>query len=148
MLHFPVVVNRQSGSFQIQEIQAIDYPFFVNVLPDGMTKGHPTTASLPAVMMTYSSPLELSEDLGENLEATVLLESSSKSWLRTNTDIQPQLEIYPNLGFPIEGDQQGHPLAVVMRGQFESFFKDKPSPLAENRRAFRRSRRRSQFRRT
>ncbi len=128
---FPVVINRQSGPFQVQEIQAVDYPFFVNVLPNGMTKGHPTTASLPAVMMTYASPLELSEDLGENLEATVLLESSSKSWLRTNTNIQPQFEIYPNLGFPIESEQQSYPLAVVMRGQFESFFKDKPSPLAE-----------------
>ena len=128
---FPVVVNRQSGPFQVQEIQAIDYPFFVSVLPNGMTKGHPTTASLPAVMLTYVSPLELSEDLGENLAATVLLKSSPKSWLRTNTDIQPQFEIYPDLGFAIEGEQQSYPLAAVMSGQFESFFKDKPSPLAE-----------------
>ncbi len=128
---FPVVTTRQSGPFQVQEVQAVDYPFFVSISPNGMTKGHPTTASLPAVMMTYASPLELSENWGENLEATVLLESSSKSWLRTDTDVQPQFEIYPDLGFPIEGEQQSYPLAVVMRGQFESFFKDKPSPLAE-----------------
>ena len=128
---FPIITTRQSGPFQVQEVQAVDYPFFVSVLPNGMAKGHPTTASLPAVMLTYASPLELSEDLGENLEATVLLESSSESWLRTSTELQPQFELYPGLGFPIEGDQQSYPLAVVMHGQFESFFKDKHSPLAE-----------------
>lgn len=128
---FPVMTTRQSGPFQVQEIQAIDYPFFVNVLPNGMAKGHPTTASLPAIMMNYSSPLEISEELPEGVEATVLLESTSESWLRSDTDIQPQLEQY-ELGFPIEGDQQKYPLAVAMRGQFESFFKDKTSPLAES----------------
>jgi ABC-2 type transport system permease protein len=40
------------------------------------------------------------------------------------------MEAYPDIGFPIEGEQQAYPLAVSVQGVFESyFFKDKPSPL-------------------
>jgi ABC-2 type transport system permease protein len=58
-----------------------------------------------------------------------LLKSSPAAWLRTDTNIQPDMQLYPELGFPVEGEQQSYPLAVTVQGIFESYFKDKPSPL-------------------
>jgi ABC-2 type transport system permease protein len=65
-----------------------------------------------------------------NRTVTPLLKSSPGSWLRTDTNIQPDLQTYPDMGFPVEGEQGSHPLAVSVQGVFESYFKGKPSPLA------------------
>jgi ABC-2 type transport system permease protein len=45
--------------------------------------------------------------------------------------VQPNLELYPQLGFPVEGEQKVWPLAVSIRGKFSSFFKDRASPFEE-----------------
>jgi ABC-2 type transport system permease protein len=37
--------------------------------------------------------------------------------------------LFPEFGFPVEGEQKSYPLAVSVQGSFESFFKGKPSPL-------------------
>ena len=126
---FPVVVNRNLNGVQVQEIQAINYPFFVDVRPDGMAQNHPIVANLPAVTMQWASPLKLDE--AKNAERTVseLLHSSSNSWLRSDTNIQPNLQVYPETGFPIEGEQKSYLLAAAIQGSFESYFKDKESPL-------------------
>jgi ABC-2 type transport system permease protein len=39
------------------------------------------------------------------------------------------MQSYPQLGFPVEGEQKSYPLAVSVQGEFESFFKGKESPL-------------------
>jgi len=126
---FPVAVARNVGGFQVQEIQAVDYPFFVDVRPDGMDTDNPIAANLPAVTMNWTSPVELDETKTTNFETSVLLRSSSQSWLRNDTAIQPDFELYPELGFPVETEQQAYPLAVSLQGSFESFFTDKPSPF-------------------
>ena len=60
---------------------------------------------------------------------TTLLRSSPASWLKTDTNIQPDMDTYPQFGFPVEGEPQAYPLAISVQGVFESYFKDKPSPL-------------------
>ncbi|HRW09501.1 MAG TPA: Gldg family protein [Caldilineaceae bacterium] len=129
---FPVTVQRNVGGFQVQEIQAINFPYFVDVRQDGMTDGEALVAGLPAVTMNFVSPVttNLAEDSGRS--ATVLMQSSANSWLTTNTNIQPDLTLYPERGFAVEGEQKAQPLAVVVQGTFESFFKDKPSPFTED----------------
>ncbi len=127
---FPVQVARNLGGMQVQEIQAVNYPFFVDVRPDGMDQNSPILASLPAVTMNWASPVQVDEEKNADREVTTLLESSPGSWLKTDTNIQPDLDAYPQLGFPVEGEPQAYPLAVSVQGSFESFFKDKPSPLA------------------
>jgi ABC-2 type transport system permease protein len=124
----PVATTRQVGGFQVQEIQAIDYPYAVDVRPGGMDSDNPIAANLPAVTMNWVSPIELDPDLSSEFESSILLRSSSESWLRSNTDIQPIFDL-PDLGFAVEGEQQSYPLAVSLQGSFESFFKDKPSPF-------------------
>jgi ABC-2 type transport system permease protein len=128
---FPVQVNRNLGGMQVREIQAINYPFFVDVRADGMDRQSPILANLPAVTLNWVSPVVVDEQKNANRTVTTLLKSSPGSWLRTNTDIQPDLQTYPDLGFPVEGEQKTHPLAVSVQGVFESYFKGKPSPLTE-----------------
>jgi ABC-2 type transport system permease protein len=126
---FPVQVQRTVGGMQVMEIQELDYPFFVDVRSDGMAKGNPIVSNLPAVTLHWASPVQVDETKNAGREVTVLLESTAKSWLRTSTDVQPNTDLYPDYGFPVEGDQAARPLAVAIHGSFESYFKDKPSPF-------------------
>jgi ABC-2 type transport system permease protein len=126
---FPMPRVRDVGGFQVQEIQALNFPFFVDVRPDGMERNQPIVAGLPAVTLSFVSPVVLDAAKNEGRESAVIMRSSPSSWLRTNPDISPNLELYPERGYPVEGEMQSYPLAVAVQGQFESFFKDKPSPF-------------------
>lgn len=125
---FPVAVNRAVGGFSVQEMQALDYPFFVDVRADGMERANPATAELTAVTMAFASPVVLDEAKNAGRTTSVLLRSSEGSWLRTDLNVQPDTNVYPELGFPVEGEQKSHPLAVSVQGTFQSFFVGKPSP--------------------
>lgn len=126
---FPVPVTRQVGDYQVQEIQALDYPFFVDIRPDGMLKNSPIVSSLPAVTLNWVSPIEVDEAKNAERDVEVLLRSSPQSWLQEEYNIQPDYETYPTSGFPQLGETQSYTLAVTARGVFESYFKDQPSPL-------------------
>ncbi|MCB9105318.1 MAG: Gldg family protein [Anaerolineales bacterium] len=127
---FPVQVARDVGGMQVREIQAIDYPFFVDVRSDGMDQTSPILSGLPAVTMNFVSPVTVDETKNADRQVDTLLKSSDASWLRTDTNIQPDPQAYPQFGFPVEGEQQAYPLAVSVQGVFDSFFKDKEIPQA------------------
>lgn len=124
---FPIAVSRNVGGFQVQEIQAIDYPFFVDIRQSGMAKDHPLVSGLNSVTLNFASPLSLAENLEDS--AQILLSSSSRSWLRTTTDIQPNFDLYPELGFAVDASQQSYPLAVAVSGSFKSYYQNNPSPF-------------------
>jgi ABC-2 type transport system permease protein len=126
---FPVQVARSVGGFQVQQIELVSFPFFADVRPAGMDRSSPIVSQLPAVTMNFASPITLDEAKNANRQTSVLLKSTAKAWLRTSTDIQPNTQLYPEVGYLIEGERQSYPLAVSVRGVFESFFKGKPSPL-------------------
>jgi ABC-2 type transport system permease protein len=129
---FPVPVTRQVGTFQVQEIQAINYPFFVDVRSDGMASDSPIVSNLPAVTLNWASPITIDEEKNAERQVTTLLKSSPASWTQADTNIQPDFDLYPDLGFPVGDEQKAHTLAVSVQGVFESYFKDKPSPLTES----------------
>jgi len=126
---FPVQVVREVGGFQVQEIQAIDYPFFVDIRSDGMTSDSPVVSNLSAVTLNWVSPITVDEGKNAERRVTTLLQSSPASWTQTDTNIQPDFELYPELGFPVGEDKQSYALAVSVQGTFDSYFKDKPSPF-------------------
>lgn len=128
---FPVQTQRQVGNFTVQEVQALNYPFFVDVRASGMDKTHPIVGQLNAITLNWASPVRTDEAKNQGREVSVLLTSTAQSWLRTSADIQPNLQQYPNVGFAVEGERKAQPLAVAVRGSFESYFKGKPSPLAQ-----------------
>jgi ABC-2 type transport system permease protein len=129
---FPVVVSRQVGELQVQEIQAIDYPFFVDIRPNAMATDSPIVSNLPAVTLNWVSPMTIDEQKNAERQVTTLLQSSPASWTTTDTNIQPDFDLYPNLGFPVGAEQKAHTLAISVQGSFESAFKDEPSPFAES----------------
>jgi ABC-2 type transport system permease protein len=126
---FPVQVQRTVAGMSVLEYRQIPYPFFVDVRQDSMATESPIVANLSAVTLQWASPLEVNAEKNQNRKVVTLLQSSNSSWLRTSTDTQPDLQTYPSLGFPVEGEQKARPLAVSIRGSFESYFKDKPSPF-------------------
>lgn len=128
---FPIQVQRKVGGMQVIEVQELRYPFFVDVRPDSMDRESPIVADLPAVTLQWASPLEIDEEKNQGREVSILLRSSEKSWLRTSTEVMPDTQQYPEYGFPVEGEQKAWPLAVAIRGSFESFFRDRGSPFQE-----------------
>ncbi len=129
---FPVPRIRDVGGFQVQEIEAVNFPFFVDVRQSGMARDQAMLSGLPAVTMSFASPVTLDAARNEGRTAETLLTSSPNSWLSSSPNIQPDFMLYPERGYPVEGEMQAHPLAVVVQGSFESFFKGKPSPFAED----------------
>jgi len=127
---FPVQVDRNVGNTVVREYQALDYPFFVDVRTDGMDQGSPIVSKLSAVTLNWASPVIVDPELNKDRQVNTLLQSSKGSWLRTDSNIMPNVQQYPGVGFPVEGERASHPLAVAVRGSFQSFFKGKPSPLA------------------
>ncbi|MFN3705182.1 MAG: Gldg family protein [Thermoflexales bacterium] len=126
---FPVEVNRDIGGLIVREIQAVNYPFFVDVRATGMDRTNPIVARLPAVTMSYVSPIEVDIQKNANRKVTTLLRSTDQSWVRTDARAEPDFRLYPDFGFPVEGERKSRTLAVAIQGSFESFFKGKPSPL-------------------
>ncbi|RJX25092.1 MAG: ABC transporter permease [Desulfurivibrio sp.] len=125
---FPIPVNRTIGGLTIQEIQRIDYPFFVDVRPENMAADHAVTASLPAVTMNWVSPLALDDQRLQGKQVAVLLKSSSESWLAPSSVIEPDFDSFPGNGFAPGEDFRQHNLAVAVTGDFTSFFQNKPDP--------------------
>jgi len=125
---FPVPVTRNLGGFAVQEIRQLDYPFFVDVRSDGMDQQDPVTASLPAVTMNWVSPLLINTEKNSERKVVTLLRSSPDSWLQESVNVQPDFQLYPQLGFP-EGDEfDSRVLAVSVQGAFESYFAGREDP--------------------
>ena len=126
---FPVPVQRNVGGFTIQETRMVNYPYFVDVRPDGMNQDGTLTAGLNQVTMNWSSPITIDSGPNQHRQVIRLLESSDKSWLSDQTNMQPDFTSYGDLGFRQADEQGRHLLGVVLEGKFTSYFKDKPSPL-------------------
>jgi ABC-2 type transport system permease protein len=125
---FPVTVNRNVGQVQVQEIQAVQYPYFIDVRPNMMDSENLIVSGLPAISFNWASPIQLNEAQNLDRDTSVLIRSSENSWTSTSTSIQPDFELYPEIGFATGDSPTSYPLAVAIQGSFESFFKDKPVP--------------------
>lgn len=128
---FPVQVARKVGNMTVNEMQAINYPFFVDVRSDGMDQASPIVSKLTALTLNWASPLTVDETKNEDREVTTLLKSTANAWLRTDVNIQPDMETYPGMGFAVEGERAAQTLAVSVQGVFGSYFAGKASPLAQ-----------------
>lgn len=126
---FPIPVMRQVGDFQVQEIQALDYPMFIDIRSDGMPRNNPIVSGLSAVTLNWASPVFTDPEKNAGREVTALLRSSPQSWVQQDFNIQPNFDFHPETGFPQLDETRPYTLAVSARGVFESYFRDRPSPL-------------------
>lgn len=128
---YPVPVRRNLGGFIVEEIRKVNYPFFVDVRSAGLNEDNLITSGLPQVTINWASPLEIDSKANSKRNITTLLTSSEQSWTSDSTNIEPNFEMYPQNGFPSSSATQPYKLAAVVEGSFDSFFKDKSSPLLE-----------------
>ncbi len=127
---FPMPVIRQVGNYQIQEYQALNYPYFVDVRSTGMAKNNPIVSNLAAITLNWPSPIQVNPEKNANRKVEVLLSSTSKAWFQSDpTNIQPDFDLYPDSGFAPPASTQVYTLAVSVQGTFNSYFAGKPSPL-------------------
>ena len=122
---FPMQTQRDLGDMVVTELNALDYPFFVDARADGIHSENSIVSSLPFVTMDWASPVIAEAEL-ELAQATTLIRSSSQSWETTDPGIQPDLDAFPELGFPIAETRDSFPLALLLEGSFESAFIDQP----------------------
>lgn len=126
-LVFPIPSEKQIGDYKVRETRSLPYPFFPQLRDDSLAD-HPITAGLGQLILTWPSPL-LPSAVQAGGGFLTLLRSSPHSWLSTAVHIQPDFQQYPDGGFPVAGEQRSYPLALLREGRFESFYRDRISPL-------------------
>ena len=62
-------------------------------------------------------------------EVVKLVKSSANSWASEDVNVMPDYQTYPRNGFVYGVDRNEYTLAATSKGRFESYFKDKESPL-------------------
>ncbi len=146
---FPIPVRNRRGEVTMNRVELLPYPFFPDIRTDGLNKTHFAAKGIPSMTLTWASPIVLSNqkddagspilgddglpimDLPENQIGHYLAWSSSGSWLKRDTRLEPDFGAFPEKGFGPEQDAKlmRRPLAVALNGGFKSFFADRPSPL-------------------
>jgi ABC-2 type transport system permease protein len=127
---FPIPVERRVGGYSVRETQLVDYPYFIDVRGDGMATEEGITAGLDQLTLTWASPIDVDPEKNKKRRVIRLIESSDKAWLSDSLEIQPDFATYDPLGFPVGKERGRQLLAVAVEGRFESYFRDKPAPLA------------------
>lgn len=126
---FPMQTQRDVGDMIVTEIQALDYPFFIDVRPKGLDADSPVVNNLPLVTMSWASPMSVDESVLTDAQVVTLIRSSDASWETTLADPQPNLELYPEFGFAVSDQLASFPLALAVKSSFSSYFSDKPAPF-------------------
>ncbi len=129
---FPIPVERNVGGLKLQQIQLLDYPYFVDARQDGLAQQKAPTTGLSQLTVSWASPIKVDETAAKgrkrrapDREFAQLLDIGSA---RCGAGLQG----HPRLGFA-EGKDRGRQLiGAMMEGQFKSFFAGKPSPLAKD----------------
>jgi ABC-2 type transport system permease protein len=127
----PVPVQRNIGGIAISEIRMLPYPHFPDIRGEGLNADNPITAALGQVTLNWVSPITIDESKNKERTITPLLSSSSDSWVSDDLNIVPDYRAWPDTGFEPSGVRGSRLLAVAVEGRFDSFFKDKDSPLAK-----------------
>ncbi len=125
----PIPVERNVGGYTVNEVELLRYPYIIDVRNQGLNRHSPITASLGQMDVPWAASLVLDADRNKSRKVTQLLRSSDGSWLSDATDLLPDYERYPDLGFAAGASTAPQSLALMLEGQFDSYFKGKPSPL-------------------
>jgi len=126
---FPLQVQRDLGDMVVSEIQALDYPYFIDIRPNKMDSESAITQGLPLLTMSWASTLDADAAQAAGAEVRTLFSSSDRAWESTSSNPLPDLDTYPDAGFAPGEAFGSFPLALTVEGAFDSYFADKPSPF-------------------
>jgi len=120
------VSRTQARNGGFQEVQL---PFAPMIDKAAINHDIPFLRNINSLVMLNVAPLEIKKVDGVNTQ--VLFSSSPKSWeMSDNISLIPQ-----SITAPAEKDMKQYPLSVLIQGNFESYFKDKPVPEAPKKEA-------------
>ncbi len=125
---FPLPVERRVGPFVFQDMQLINYPYFVDVRGPGLA-GNVVTDGLPQMTVHWAAPVLVDKEKNIGRQVTDLLKSSPEAWTSASTSVLPTSQPNKSFGFTPSGPRGAQPIGVTVEGTFESFFKGKKSPL-------------------
>ena len=114
---FITPTQRQSGDYEFDDVRIVNYPYFIDLRRQGLSRDHPITTGLYQATMAWASPL-LTERR-EGLRVAPLLRSSQRSWTSDHEDIAEPPE-YKRGAY--------HPslLGVALQGRMQSYFRERP----------------------
>jgi gliding-associated putative ABC transporter substrate-binding component GldG len=126
-----VQVPQKVGQFQSNV--AMNYPYFVKVIREGLNQNNPAVSMLDEMVLPWVCPISLlvpeQRDKNEintgSVFGTVLIKSSLKSWV-----VGGEFNLAPQQKWmaPPQGFKQSN-LVVYLTGNFKSFFAGKQIPL-------------------
>jgi gliding-associated putative ABC transporter substrate-binding component GldG len=131
-----VQIPQQVGPFQMNV--AVNYPYFVKILPEDLNKNIPAVSSLSEMVLPWVSSITIlapdrdslaKKNAGKTKDSagvtgTALVKSSKKSWIAAgNFDLNPQQKWTT----PPEGFKQSTVMAYLA-GNFKSYFAGKSVP--------------------
>ena len=129
---FPAPVVRETAGYEFRDVSMLDYPYFIDLRADGLSRKHPITGNLPQLTMAWASPITVQRRDGHQL--TTLLSSSRASWLSDSVNIMPVAGQIP--GRPdghstgqssgVDDDSGPYKLGVMLQGRFDSYFNEPP----------------------
>ena len=125
----PIPVPRRVGPVSVNEIVMMPYPHFPDIRREGLNAEHPVTAGLNQLTFNWASPVILDADKHTEREVVEFVKSSSNSWASDDVNVMPNYQMYPQNGFVPGVARNEYILAATSKGRFESYFKDKESPL-------------------
>ncbi|MBF0382483.1 MAG: Gldg family protein [Magnetococcales bacterium] len=125
----PIPVTRYIGPIAVQDIRMLPYSFFSDVRTKGLNQKTPITSGLGQLTVNWASPITVDEDKNSKRAVTKLLSSSPNSWTTSQLNVVPNVQQYPDIGFATQGNGAAQTMAVLVEGRFDTFFKDKRSPL-------------------
>lgn len=128
----PIPVERPiGGGMSVREIHLAAYPYIADLRGDELSSASPVTASLGELQMPWAAPVEVDAAKNKGRKSLTLLSSSADSWVSARSDLLPDYRAHPELGFAPEGKLGARPLAVMLEGRFDSYFKGQTSPLLQ-----------------
>lgn len=125
-----LVVDRSCGTATFSSGYfsfSLPYHFWPLVGEAGFDKASPVTNELERAVFPWASSIDLTA--AEGVEAVALAKSSEQSWSATGSlNLDPQRSMTPAR----EEDKGSRTLAVLLRGSFSSYFRDRAVPAADS----------------
>lgn len=126
---FPDIRTRVVQGYSIKEPYLAPYPLFPDIRSKGLNQENPITSSVRQITFAWGSPITLDDELNKERKVTALIKSSENSWVSEGVSIDKNRSQYPEYGYPVPEEKESSLLAVMIEGEFSSYFKGKDSPL-------------------
>lgn len=127
-IQVPAYRTRSMGMFQIQEqrYEPVTKPVIIKVNAENINNKVSISNKISELFYLYGSRLTIIDETiqEDTLETTTLFTSSDHSWTRQTMGYRPLDTSEP----PAEGLLKNQPLAVLIEGEFDPYYKEKDVP--------------------